>query len=111
MTLGKFTAIVLIALSLSAALAAAESVTYTGKVGDASCKRLHVMASGDADCTKMCVQKGVKYALIVNDEKVYKLDSDDKKTLKDLNKLAGKQAVITGDLSGDVIQVSSVTKK
>ncbi len=111
MNRSKLLAVVLMALSTTTTLAMAESVTYTGKIGDASCKRLHVMASGDADCTKMCVQKDVKYALIVDDEKVYKLDTDDKKTLKDLNKLAGKPAVITGDLSGDVIQVSSVTKK
>lgn len=89
----------------SAALGAAET-SVTGKVGDAMCGARHMMDDAAA-CTRGCVKKGSDYALLV-DDKVYTL-----KTTKDdlkaaLDKLAGQQATVKGDVSGNTIQVTAV---
>jgi len=61
-----------------------------------------------ADCTRGCVAKGSKYALVVGD-KVYTLDTSDKAALTSLDKLAGDKAKVTGTLKGDTIEVASVS--
>ena len=81
--------------------------TLTGIVSDSMCGAHHMMENA-ADCTRACVSKGSKYALVVGD-KVYTLDTDDKATLDELNKRAGDKAKVTGTVSGDSIQVSSIT--
>lgn len=80
--------------------------TFTGEVGDAMCGRQH-MEGTPAECTRACVSKGSKYALIVGD-KIYILDTDDKKALAALDQQAGKNATVTGTLNGDNIEVNSV---
>lgn len=80
--------------------------TFTGEVGDAMCGRQH-MEGSPADCTRTCVGKGSKYALVVG-EKIYILDTTDKTALATLDQQAGKNATVTGTLDGDTIQVSSV---
>src|SRR5271168_1282417 len=85
---------------------AARKQTFTGEVGDAMCGRQH-MEGTPADCTRTCVGKGSKYALVVG-EKIYILDTTDKTALAMLDKQAGKNASVTGTLDGDTIQVSSV---
>jgi hypothetical protein len=82
--------------------------TVTGIVSDAMCGAKHMMEGGDAACTRACVSKGSKYALVVGD-KVYTLETSDKAALAELDKLAGQKAKVTGATSGDTIQVSSVT--
>jgi hypothetical protein len=99
-------------LSLSAtlaitALAADKPQTFTGKVSDAMCGASHMMAGDAATCVRECVKKGSKYALLVGD-KVYTLDTSDKTALGELDKLADRQAKVTGQANGDVIAVSSV---
>ena len=54
------------------------------------------------------MQKGAQYALVVGD-KVYTLNTSDRVTLDELNKLAWEQAKVTGTASGDNISVKSVT--
>src|SRR5438445_10970286 len=79
-------------LSLSTAFAAGKADTFTGQVSDAMCGAKHMMAGNPAECTRACVGKGSKYALVVGD-KVYTLETKNKKTALDsLNKLAGEQA-------------------
>jgi hypothetical protein len=90
------------------ALAAAKQ-TFTGEVGDAMCGKQH-MEGSPAECTRACVSKGSKYALIVG-EKVYILDTADKTALSMLDQQAGKNAAVTGTLDGDTIHVSSVAAK
>jgi hypothetical protein len=90
------------------ALAAAKQ-TFTGEVGDAMCGKQH-MEGTPAECTRACVSKGSKYALIVG-EKVYILDTADKAALATLDQQAGKNAAVTGTLDGDTIHVSSVAAK
>jgi hypothetical protein len=81
--------------------------TLSGVVSDSMCGAKHMMEGSPADCTRACVGKGSKYALVVGD-KVYTLDSSDQKTLDQLNKLAGQKAKVTGTVNGDTVEVSSV---
>jgi hypothetical protein len=82
--------------------------TLTGVVSDTMCGAHHMMPGNPADCTRACVSKGAKYALVVGD-KVYTLDTEDKATLDELNKMAGEKAKVSGTVNGDDIQVSSVS--
>lgn len=79
--------------------------TLTGVISDSMCGAKH-MAKGKsaAECTRMCVQQGQKYALVVGD-KVYTLSGHE----PELDKLAGQRVNVTGKLSGDTVSVSSVT--
>ncbi|MEP6644830.1 MAG: hypothetical protein ABJA69_10040 [Acidobacteriaceae bacterium] len=81
--------------------------TFTGEVSDSMCGAKHMMEGSKAECTRACISKGSKYALVVGD-KVYTLESGDKTLLEKLNKLAGEQAKISGVATGDSIQVSAV---
>jgi hypothetical protein len=89
--------------------AAGRKQTFTGEVGDAMCGRQH-MEGTPSECTRACVAKGSKFALVVG-EKIYILDTTDKAALATLDKQAGKNATVTGTLEGDTIEVSSVAAK
>jgi hypothetical protein len=88
---------------------AAGKQTFTGEVGDAMCGRQH-MGGTAAECTRACVAKGSKFALVVGD-KIYTLNTTDKAALATLDQQAGKNATVTGTLDGDTITVSSVAAK
>jgi hypothetical protein len=92
----------------SSAFAAGKADTFNGQVSDAMCGAKHMMAGNAAECTRACIAKGSKYALVVGD-KVYTLDTKNKSALDSLNKLAGEQATVTGKLNGETIEVSSVS--
>jgi hypothetical protein len=99
-------------LALGALLAvpsamAASPQTFTGTVSDAMCGAKHMMEGKGADCLRACVKQGSKYALVVGD-KVYTLDSKDKSTLDQLDKLADQKASVKGTVDGDTIAVTSV---
>jgi hypothetical protein len=102
-------AVLILLATASSNLYAAGKQTFTGEVGDAMCGRQH-MEGTPAECTRACVGKGSKYALIVG-EKIYILDTADKTALATLDKQAGKNASVTGTLNGDTITVSSVVAK
>lgn len=90
---------------LTASSFAASGKTFTGTVSDAMCGAKHM---GDAaSCTRGCVSKGSKYALVVGD-KVYTLDASDKASLDTLDKQAGAQVTVTGTEKDSTITVSSV---
>lgn len=97
-----------VTLALSSAIAANKPQAFTGKVSDAMCGANHMMAGEASECTRACVRKGSKYALVVGD-KVYTLDTSDKTALDKLDKLAGQQAKVTGEATGDSIAVATVT--
>jgi hypothetical protein len=100
--------LVFVASLLSPAWAAEKGQSYVGRVSDAMCGAEHMEAGmSPADCTRACVAKGSKYALVVGD-KVYTLDGEDKAALAELDKLADQKAKVTGTANGDTIQVSSV---
>jgi hypothetical protein len=104
------TAVVLsIGVAFVPGVAADSTQTFMGKVSDAMCGAKHTEGSlAPAACVRDCVQKGAKYALVVGD-KVYTLNTSDKATLDELNKLAWEQARVTGTASEDTISVKSVT--
>jgi hypothetical protein len=93
--------------ALSVALAFAKDKSITGTVSDSMCGAKHAMAGDDAGCTRACVSKGSKYALVVGD-KVYTLETTDKAALATLDKQAGAKATVTGTEKGDTITVASV---
>lgn len=85
----------------------AKSKTYSGTVSDAMCGAKHAMPGDAASCTRACVAKGSKYALVV-DDKVYTLDTADKDALSALDKAAGSKVSVEGEAKGDTIMVKSV---
>lgn len=91
----------------AAVFAAGKAQSFTGTVSDAMCGAHHMMSGSEGDCTRACVGKGSKYALVVGD-KLYMLNTSDKNTLASLDKLAGSQAKVSGTLDGETIQVASV---
>ena len=56
-----------------------------------------------AECTRECVKKGTKYALVVG-KKVYTLDGHE----AELDKLAGERATVKGSVMGEMVMVHSV---
>jgi len=96
------TAIASLALAVSAFAAKA---SFTGTVSDSMCGAKH---QGDpAQCTRGCVAKGSKYALVVGD-KVYTLETNDKKALETLDKQAGAKVTVTGSEKDNTITVATV---
>ena len=98
----------LILISALALPVAASPKTFTGKVSDAMCGAKHMESNDDAACTRTCVSKGAKYALVVGD-KVYTLDTSDKAALAALDKNAGAKVTVTGTEKDNTITVSKVT--
>jgi hypothetical protein len=68
------------------------------------------MEGAPAECTRACVSKGSKFALVAG-ENLYILDTADPATLAVLDKQAGKKAAVTGTLNGDTVEIISVTAK
>lgn len=100
----------ILALLITAALALpvlAKSAAFTGIVSDSMCGAKHAMPGDDASCTRACVSKGSKYALVVGD-KVYTLETADKTALATLDKQAGAKVTVMGTEKDNVITVSSV---
>jgi hypothetical protein len=97
------------ALLIASLPALAENKTLSGEVSDAMCGAKHAMPGDAAACTRACVGKGSAYALVVGD-KVYTLQSDDKAVMDKLDKAAGQQAKVTGEVKGDTVQVASVSQ-
>ena len=85
---------------------AAGSQTLTGEISDSMCGAKHMMAD-KAACTRACVKKGSKYALISGD-KVYTIESSDKSVEDKLNALAGENAKVTGTVNGETISATKV---
>lgn len=99
--------LVLLGVGLTAAPATAKDKTFTGTVSDSMCGAKHAMPGDDAGCTRACVSKGSKYALVVGD-KVYTLETTDKAALATLDKQAGAKATVTGNEKDNTITVTSV---
>src|SRR6266699_4024059 len=78
--------------------------TLTGIVSDSMCGAHHMAKDkSPAECTRMCVQQGQKYALVVG-QKVYTLQGHE----PDLDKLAGTKATVKGNVTGETVAVDSV---
>jgi hypothetical protein len=96
---------VLAALAASFAFAAPQ--TFTGVVTDNMCGKKHTMMPGkpDSECIRACVKAGSKYALLVGD-KVYVLNGD----AKQIDRFAGKQVKVAGNVSGTSIALVSIAE-
>jgi hypothetical protein len=99
--------VVISGLAASSAFAA-KAKTFTGTVSDSMCGAKHTMPGDDANCTRMCVGKGAKYALVSGD-KVYTLDTSDKAALATLDKNAGARVTVMGTEKDNTIAVTGVT--
>src|SRR5467141_2223564 len=79
--------------------------SLTGVVTDSMCGAAHMSKDKTpAECTKMCVKDGMKYALAV-EKKDYTLEGHE----AELAKLAGQKVTVTGTINGDTLTVTSVT--
>src|ERR1700682_1346034 len=106
---GLSLAAVIIGVTLAVSSAPAGSAkTFTGTVSDSMCGAKHAVSGDDAGCTRACVSKGSKYALVVGD-KVYTLETSDKDALANLDKQAGAKVTVTGTDKENTITVKSVT--
>ena len=92
--------------AVGGAALSADEMTLTGTVGDANCGVKHMMSNSVA-CTLGCVKKGSDFALVV-DDKAYPLKTSSDEIKGELERLAGKMAMITGDVEDDVVTVASV---
>jgi hypothetical protein len=101
--------IISVGTGIAPAYADEKPQTFTGRVSDAMCGASHMMQGSAEDCTRACVKKGSKYALVVGD-KVYTLDTKDKASLDKLDQLADKNAKVTGVANGTTITVKSVAE-
>jgi hypothetical protein len=86
----------------------APQTSFTGMVTDEYCGAKHDRYPGKSasECAKMCALNGAKYVLLDGD-KIYTLAGKDLA----LDKLAGRRAVISGELQGTVINVTSVAEQ
>jgi hypothetical protein len=85
---------------------AAGTQTLTGEISDSMCGAKHAMPD-KAACTRACIKKGSKYALVSGD-KVYTIESSNKSVEDKLNALAGEKAKVTGSVSGETISATKV---
>ena len=79
--------------------------TLTGVVSDSMCGVNHMAKNiAPADCLRMCVKKGTKYALAVGKD-VYTLEGDE----AELDKYAAQKVLLKGTVKGQMMTVESVT--
>lgn len=99
--------IVLLAIAVlaqSPASQGGQEKTLTGIVSDNMCGATHMLKDKTAaECTRLCVKQGSKYALVVG-QKVYMLEGHEPQ----LDKLAGTHVTVKGRVSGDTVAVESV---
>ena len=82
----------------------AELTTFSGMITDSYCGARHVRYRKlpPAQCAAACMRDGASYVL-VNGDRRYKLTG----SAKDLSKVLGTRANVTGTLQGDTIAVKS----
>ena len=84
--------------------ALAQQQTFTGTLTDSMCGATHMAKDKTpAECTRMCVKDGMKYALAA-DKKVYTLEGHE----PELAKLAGQKVNVKGTLKRDTLSVQEV---
>jgi hypothetical protein len=104
-TIATKTGMALITLVLAAFPAIAAEQTVKRVVSDSMCGRKHMMpGKTDAVCTRECIKANSKYALVTAD-KIYTRQAPP----AELDKLAGKQVQVTGDVEGTSLKVTKIT--
>src|SRR5437016_6473981 len=90
--------------ALGSTVAVAQQQSLTGTLTDSMCGTSHMAKDKTpAECTRMCVKDGMKYALAV-DKKLYTLEGHE----AELSKLAGQKVTVKGTAKDDTITVRSV---
>jgi hypothetical protein len=85
-------------------IAFAQQQSFTAVVTDSMCGATHMVKDKTpAECTRMCVKDGMKYALAA-DKKLYILEGHE----GELSKLAGQRVTVKGTLKGDTLSVQEV---
>lgn len=83
---------------------AQQQQTLTGTLTDSMCGTSHMAKDKTAaECTRMCVKDGMKYALAV-DKKLYILEGHE----AELSKLAGQKVTVKGTTNDGTVTVQSV---
>ena len=95
------------AFAVGGATLRAATMTLEGTVSDAKCGAKHAMKDAAA-CTKACVDKGSDYALVVG-TKVYTLKTSSDKDKMKLGRLAGKMAMVMGDVFNEYTLVPTTS--
>lgn len=111
-TLSLLIAAVVVTQAFSQSTATTQSVptvgaerTLTGVISDTMCGKTHMAKDKTAaECTRICVKRGRKYALVVGN-KVYTLSGYE----PEVDNLAGQQVTVKGTVNADTINVNSVT--
>jgi len=85
--------------------------TWMGQISDSSCGASHAKMTGEKktsrECTLGCIKGGSKY-VFVSAGSVYQIDNQ---SFADLEKRAGQAVQLTGDMKGDTITVSKISRK
>jgi hypothetical protein len=88
--------------------------TWNGQISDSSCGVSHAKMMGQdgkmkttRDCTLGCIKGGSKY-VFVSAGSVYQIENQ---TFADLEKRAGQMVELTGDMKGDTVTVSKISRK
>ena len=104
--LGSFLAVAaLLAAATTFGQASGSQKTLTGIVSDSMCGANHMAKNmSQADCLRMCVKKGTKYALLVGKD-VYTLEGHE----ANLDKYAAQTVSVKGTVKGQTMTVDSVT--
>jgi len=101
MRLGRTQVFVAAFMLAVSGLGAASQQQLTGVVSDSMCAAHHMAKDkSPADCARMCVKQGMKYALVVGD-KVYTLEGHE----TELDKLAGERATVKSNITGETVAV------
>jgi hypothetical protein len=95
--------LLLLVLSFSVAVYAADKGTWTGYISDSHCGAKG-NNDGHASCAKKCIKDGYAPVFVVGD-KVYTI-SDPKK----VSKFIGDKVTITGTITDDAIAIDKVSK-
>jgi hypothetical protein len=104
-TITAKTVIAMIVMFLGAYPLVAAEQTLKGVVSDSMCGRKHMMpGKTDAECIRECIKAKSKYALVTAD-KTYTLQAQ----ATELEKLAGKQVQVIGEIEGTSLKVSKIT--
>lgn len=99
----KLAAVFILTLGGTVALFAQQQ-TFAGTLTDSMCGTTHMAKDKTpAECTRMCVKDGMKYALAA-DKKLYILEGHEPA----LAKLAGQKVAVKGTLKGDTLSVQEI---
>ena len=86
--------------------------TWIGQISDSACGASHSKMMGqhgksERGCALACIKGGSKY-VFVSGGSVYQIDNQ---SFGDLEKRAGQMVQITGDMKGDTITVSKISRQ